>query len=137
MRIPVSHLIGDLGASHLRRPQQNFSLIHPFLDQIFDKGDTHLLGEDGRKMIRTDICDLCNGIQRNLFLIIVLIDVAYGLPQYFAISLFGNVVSAQNNLFQVCAEIRFRAADRDRASQKAVKISAFCVDLLLRISDLL
>ena len=137
MRIPVSNLIGDLGASHLRRPQQYFSLIHPFLDQIFDKGDAHLLREDGRKMIRTDICDLCDGIQRNFFLIIILIDVAYGFAQDLAITLFGDVVSAQNDLFQIVTEILFCAADCYRSSQKTVKVSAFCVDLLLRISDLL
>ena len=55
MGIPVTHLIRDLRTPEVRCHQEFFRFFHTLSDQVFDKGDAHFLGKDGRKMIRADI----------------------------------------------------------------------------------
>ena len=100
MRILISYLIGDLGASHIGGHEQLLGPLHPLSNEVFDKRNSHLLGKYGRKMIGRDIGNRGYRIQGYIFLIEVLIYIFYCFMQYLSVFFSASGIPYLDHLFK-------------------------------------
>ena len=85
MGILISHLVPDFGGLKIGAHQQLLRLFHPHPCEIFHKGHSHLLAEDGAEIAGAYIDPGSHRVQGNLLLGVIIMDKRPGLVQNLAV----------------------------------------------------